>query len=465
MKKITSEVFFSFELEDNMPKEPIHNGQLIIDPVNGMKLTFSENKFPDNDDINKTFNLYGQTIDGQKFTVNNCFQRSSGGEVLEDGILFISSRVFIIDQLFMGEWIEDIGVLKIKNIHVRFSYFEHWLPLLQTHKTPFGTPLKEFLIPIKQFKSDFNVTINNNLNIGLTHSLENITKGNKKFIFDSRRYLKLNYPNEITINDALKDVFVLWNLFKILLSKKQVFTEELSFFIDNQEVVIYRNPIDYLPEKSSVSERDFLDVFNDENSAELFIKWFELCKKYKRIFDLLFTTLNNKSNDENKFLSLVQWIEGFCRVKFPTSRADKDKHKDKIENIKNNLEGNDLGYFEKITQYPYETNLINQLKNIIRGYEIIDIIGVSDEKLVDFFEKIKQHRNKITHAEKQRKNDDYFIEIMNLSLFLENLIYIILINELSINKDSHAYTEHIKKMKFYYSKIIKNHVKKNNNQR
>lgn len=452
MKKEIESVFFSFELNKaNMPKKPIYQGNLTIDKVNGMKLVFCINNIPLDDKFNnKNLCMYGQTVNGKKFTIDNSFMASNRCQSLVSEGFLLSCHTISINRIFMGDWISDVSNLKIDNFSVRFSYFEHWFKWMEVKNVNNREKnTDDFVMPVKQFKSDFNATINKKLNIGLSYSWQEKTEGNRIFEFNSKRFLKLNFPQTTEIESALNKVFILKSLFQVLLAKEKVFTEDLQFYRNEQKIIVYKTQSNYVSEKDNVSQDDFLDKFHEKESEKLFIKWFGLYEKYGSIFDMIIANINqSKGYIENSFLAKIQWIEGFCRIKYPTTEIQKNKHKGKLVEIQKKLKDDDLEYFSKITGYPHETSLISQLKRTIEDCNILNIVGGDKDKLNKFIKAVIRNRNNLTHGKNKKHHT---VKLFYQNIFLQCLIYIILIRELELSNRP-VYDTHTKNIKSNYNK-------------
>lgn len=454
MKNKIESVFFSFELgKEEVLKEPIYEGNLTIDKANGMKLVFCKNNIPLYDKFNdKNLCIYGQTVSGKKFTIDKSFMTIVGGGARASKGLVLSCQTISISRIFIGDWISEVDNLKIDNLLVRFSYFEHWFKWMEVKETNTKEGnIDNFTIPVTQFKSDFNAIINEKLNIELSYSWQTKIKGNRIFTLNSERFLKLNFPQTVEINSALDEVFILNSLFQILLTKGEIFVENLHFYRDEEKIVVYQTQPNYVPEKDNISCINFLDEFHEKKSEELFIKWFNLYENYGRIFGLIIANVTYQPNSyiENSFLSKVQWIEGFCRIKYPTTEAQRAKHRGKLAEIKKNLKDGDLEYFNKITGYPYETSLILQLKRVLKDYNILSIVGEDEGKLIEFIETVKRNRDNLTHG---KNKEHHIVKLAYQNILLKHLIRIILIQELELSTDSHAYLVHTGNIKFCYNK-------------
>jgi hypothetical protein len=111
--------------------------------------------------------------------------------------------------------------------------------------------------------------------------------------------------------------------------------EEQDIIVLGKEVEIYSSNKHYSSEVNNVSWLDFLYLYNEDTIQDILLNWFTLQNDYGRIFDLLSSILDEKPFMylEHSFLNVIQWYEGFCRIKYPTSNEDKEAFESKIENI------------------------------------------------------------------------------------------------------------------------------------
>lgn len=454
MQQFNENVAISFNLneENNMPLNPLFFGTLKTNS-NELTINYQENKLPDYQKIESTkeFNLYGQTVSGKKFIAINClFTQVGRGTMIPNGLIINNNSIFI-NRLFIGDWDLDIKSKKIKNVSVRFSYLEHWLHNLKIeHKFNenkiCGMSIENLDLKFKEF------IINNEFKFTINTSFTTKTEANKKFIFDSKRWINLSFDNYITIDEAYQKIFILNNFFRIMLPAKKIFVEDLSVKTEDDKNydIVYRQT-NYQKEDLKTSWTDYLYLYNENNIKNILSNWFNMQEQYGMIMDSLFSILDDKSFVylENRFIAYMQWIEGFARIAYPAKEDEKLEFENKINNIINQISSDDdKDFIESITKFKYETPLRQQLKIIIIEYEIKDLLNINSGEIKSLINKLSIYRNKLTHTSNKREYETN--ELVFLNNILKNIIYIIFHRKLLLDDKSNAYQEVIKNLIHYY---------------
>ncbi len=433
-------ISFNFDKENSVPLEPLYFGVLKTNN-NNFTIEYQENKLPNYQNIhNKQFELYGQTLSGKKFIATDCFfQRVGGGTMIQNGLLLNSNSIFI-NKLFIGDWDLNIKSKKIKNISIRFSYLEYWLHSLKIEHKLNDKKISEMCIENLDFEfKKFN--INDEFTFTIHTSFITNTEGNKKFIFDSKKWINLSFNNYITIDEAYQIIFILNNFFRILLPSKKIFVEDLSIKTEDDKSyeVLYRQT-NYKNEDTNTSWTDFLNLYNESTIKDILSNWFNIQSQYGMVMDSLFSILDDKSFVylENRFIAYMQWLEGFARIAYPTTEDQKLEFENRIKNIINQISSeDDKELINNITQFKFETPLRQQLKVIISDYKIKNILKINSNEIKSLINKLSLYRNKLTHTNNTREYESS--ELVYLNIILKNILYIIFHKKLLLDKDSIAY--------------------------
>jgi hypothetical protein len=454
LQEFNENIAISFDInkETNMPLNPLFFGTLKTNS-NELTIKYQENKFPDYQKIDsmKQFNLYGQTVSGKKFIATNClFTQVGGGTMIPHGLIINHNTIFI-NKLFVGDWDLDIKSKKIKNISVRFSYLEHWLHHLKIE--PKFNDKKICEMSIKNLDLEFKeFIINNEFKFTISTSFTTKTEANKKFIFDSKKWIKLSFNNHITIDEAYQKIFILNNFFRIVLPIKKIFVEDLSIETeDNKNYDILYRQTNYKNEETNTSWTNFLYLYNENNIENIISNWFNMQEQYGMVMDSLYSILDDKSFVylENRFIAYMQWLEGFARIAYPTKEDEKLEFENRIKNIINQISSqDDKELIENITQFKYETPLRQQLKVIIDEYKVKDILKINSDEIKSLINKLSLYRNKLTHTSNAKEHKSS--ELVSLNEILKNILHIIFHKKLLLDKDNIAYQEVIKNLIHYY---------------
>ncbi|WP_419773748.1 HEPN domain-containing protein [Halarcobacter sp.] len=453
MQKFNEEIAISFDIdkENCIPNEPLFFGTLKTKNDN-LIIEYQENKFPDYQNVNREqFSLYGQTISGKKFIATDCFfQKIGGPRIIENGLILNNNSIFV-NRLFIGDWDSDIILKKIKTIKVRFSYLEHWLHHLKVRSKFNENKICE--MSIENLDLEFEeFVINNEFKFNIETSFKTEVEANKKFIFDSKKWIILSFDNYVSINEVYQKIFILNNFFRVILPTKKIFVEDLLIKTENDKTyeILYKQT-NYQNEDLNTSHTNFLYLYNEDNIEGILSNWFSMQKKYGMIIDSLFSIFDDKSfvYSENRFIAYMQWIEGFTRVAYPTNEDEKLEFENKIHKIIKQISSSeDKEFISNITKYKFETPLREQLKKIIYEYGIKNLLNLNSKEIKSLINKLLKYRNKLTHISNKQEYD--INELVYLNMMLKNILYIIFHKKLLLDKDNNAYEKVVRNLIHYY---------------
>lgn len=461
MKEFESDIFFSFNNQENLFDNNLRLcGKLYVSNSNGIKIKFIKLANPVeifsalSNQNPKPFTVYGQTAEGKKFTASQCYV-NNGNINFRQGSVSTQKGEILINTLFLGEWLNDIDNIQVNKGSVRFSYFEHWLGSFKINDNYIEKQKENFSVDLEQFDTNLNIEIDTNTILKSSRSLQQKVEFNRILSFSVKQYLSYEFKNPITFQEYNKLNFKLQNFFRTILPKKNIFIEEQYITILENEVEIYSSNKHYSPEINKVSWLDFLYLYNEDTIQDILLNWFSLQNNYGRIFDLLSSILDEKPFMylEHSFLNVIQWYEGFCRIKYPTSNEEIVAFNSKIENIITQVsDSKDKTFIKEITQYSYETPLNKQLKKLFNEFNLKEIVNINSSKLDSLIFYITKNRNKLTHP--THINDIDSQQLILLKEILKYFTYIILVKILKLEEDNHK-VNHIKNnLKHFYVQFI-----------
>lgn len=461
MREFERDIFFTFNnQEDLLSSEKRLSGKLYVSNSNDIRIEYIKLSNPIDmfhafsPQGAKPFVVYGQTSDSKRFTAYQCYSRNENFNMSQGSFLTTKGEI-LISTLFFGEWISDLESIQINKARVRFSYFEHWLGQFKINDNYFEEGKKDFLVDLEQFDTNLNVEIDNNTIIKTVRSWQQKVEFNRKLIFDVKQYLSYEFTNSISFKEYNKFNFKLQNFFRTILPRKDIFIEEQHINILEHEVEIYSSNKHYSPEVSKVYRGDFLYLYSEDTIQDILQNWFSLQNDYGRIFDLLSTILNEKPFMylEHGFLNIIQWYEGFCRIKYLTSNEEIENFTSRIENIVSQISDNeDKKLIEDITKFSYETPLSKQLKKLFNDFGLKDILTINSKNLDSLIFYITKNRNKLTHPT-QDSNLNYG-QLVALKELLKYFTYIILVKILKLKEDNHKVNNIKENVKHYYAQFI-----------
>ena len=447
-KKIDSLVVFAFNINDITGLTNIRHGRLRFDNIEGCNIEFL-GEFP-SDFANSSFTLYGQTADKKSFTATHCFT----SQVISP--LHSKHKIFI-NKLLLGACLENIEELCVTNISVRTSYLEHWFNFLPLE---WNVDWKIYSMDTEQLKIDNRIKYSDDFTLSFSHEYKSNTEKNKRFSFDMKRLIEISSDVEVSIELFEKEYFKVLNLFKFLLPSKNVYIEECFFTYEEKKIEIFRKQGFYQQEDDDTSWTNYIARFNTETIEALIKNWFKTYDKYNLIFDNLYSIFNEQTTPlvETQFLFQMQWLEGFCREKFPTPQSDIDKYNLKIENIKGKFEPNTEEYkcIEEYTKYGYEASLPAQLKKLFNDIKLNNYIVMNSKDRKSIVGKITNLRNGLTHPKSTIKS--YTLqELSYINDFLKGLIVLSILSELTLEANEGDFTINpvLYQFKFAWNNVLK----------
>ena len=468
MKEFQADIFFGFYSQENLFDDKTRLcGKLYVSNTNGIKIKFINLTNPleifiaFSNQNPKPFTLYGQTSDGKRFTASKCYSTNSSSNFAL-GSFSTKKGEILVDTLFFGEWLKDIDNVQINKAKVRFSYLEHWLNSFKINDNYTEEGKENFSVDLKQFDTNLNIEIDSNTILKTSRSWQQKVEFNRILNFSVKQYLSYEFKKPISLQEYNSLNFILQNFFRTILPRKDIFIEEQSVIILGKDVEIYNANKHYSSEVNNISWLDFLYLYNEKTIEDILLNWFTLQNYYGRIFDLLSSILDEKPFIylEHSFLNVIQWYEGFCRIKYPTSNEDKEVFESKIENIVNQVSDcEDKKFIKDITQFSYESPLNKQLKKLLNDFSLKDILSINSKNLDSLIFYIIENRNKLTHPT-QVSNLNYG-QLIALKEILKHFTYIILIKTLKLENDTNKVKKIKEDIKHYYAQFIENKTENN----
>jgi hypothetical protein len=471
MKEFESDIFFSFGNKNSLLEiEHRLSGKLYVTNSNQIHIEYINilNQIDIFGDLsnknNNPFTVYGQTSDGKRFTAYQCYKRNGTTNLSKDSISTYKGDI-LIGTLFFGEWIDDIDSIVISSARVRFSYLEHWLNLFRTEDDYTKKGKENFTVNIEQFQTNLNVKVDKNTKLKTTSSWTKKVDFNRKLMFDVKQYLVYGFLNSISFKEYNKLNFILQNFFRTLIPQNNIFIEEQYITVSDKEVEIFTSDKHYEIEKKKVFWGDFLYTYEENTVNAILLNWFNLQEEYGRVFDILSSILNEKPFMylEHSFLNVIQWYEGYCRIKYPTNATDISSFKAQIENIVSQITDiTDKELIRDITKFSYETPLNKQLKKLFNDFNLKDILSINSAKLDSLIFYISKNRNKLTHPTKDK--DINFTQLIYLNEILKYFTFMILIKTLKFNEDTHKVHDIKRNITHYYTQFIDTKMEEKDNE-
>ncbi|MEA3352483.1 MAG: hypothetical protein U9Q33_01510 [Campylobacterota bacterium] len=456
MTQLDQDCFISFELAENGFPVSAIPAYIVISDDGKTTITFHQNeRNPHFRELEK-FNLYGQTVKNEKFTFTGCYFQPMPNK-FSSNALAVESYKITGQKLYLGDWIEDKDLQNIDKAYVRFSYLEYWI---DTFDFNWDDDYNSFEVKnIKKKIESFDIDENCTLSTGSQYRQKIID--NKKLIFDTENFLHLTFKSKIEVKKVKRYIFILKNFFNIIIPNEKIFYEEIHFYTKNKSLELIEKQFHYTAQKSdSISMHSFLYNYHPNDIQTVLQKWFLLESKYGVLFDTLHTILeaNNYGYIESEFIALVQWLEGFCRIKYPTNKAEVESFKLRVDSIVEELKNEeDKKFIKNITENKHETPFKKQLKSLFKDNSIKDLLEINSGDFDRLIQKIGNYRNQITHPNESQEYD--LQKMIYLNRFIKNFIFIVFRNELELNEPSLAYDDIKRNLVFSYQMMKNNNAK------
>jgi len=423
--------------------------------------------------------LKGLFVKPENFTrfINPTFILGKGEDVGEI-TLFQSSEYtcgsayssFHVDTIFIGSYFTKEDQLKFLNVSVEYLFLTNWIDPKNTLKYNFYkgeklrisyNPLHSEIIYLPDTRLGFKSQIKTGLSGGMHLGAGSQFNYKENTIIDIKSTTKKLHQ----FSDFKSIILSIQDFFSFIF---QTASYPISIFGKcniNKKVLLNPSIQVYFPlrgEPEIDREYDFRSVlfyyYDVSDKIGLIIKnWFEKEEKLKPVYNLYLASLYNYDMYlEYKFLSLIQAIEAYHRIKyegFDKYMQDDEyeiilaKLKEKSFDITENPFKNIL--FEKL-KYGNEYSLRKRFKMLFRE-NFVEIFDVSKPKIESFIKKTVDTRNYLIHQDNKLKSFSFEIkEFFHANLILKTLIEVHLLNELGLKN------EEIKK--FYQEKIKHNNL-------
>lgn len=415
--------------------------------------------------INPTF-ILGIADDIGEITL----YQSSTHEISLGNSYDLGNSSFDVDTIFMGSHFIKEEQLKFINLSAEYLFLTNWVNPINTVKYNYykGEKLR---ISYKPFNS--KIVYLPKPRLGFKLQIKTVLSGGISFGAGSQVNYKEN--TMINIRPTTKRLHQFREFKNIILSLQDFFSFILqtpSYPITiygkcNVDKNILLNPSIqiYFPlrgEPEIDREFDFRSTlfFYREvlDKYELIIKnWFEKEEKLKPVYNLYLASLYNYDMYlEYKFLSLIQAVEAYHRIKY--EGQSKYLTDGEYEIILNELKEK----FSYIIEKPFKNILFEKLKygneyslrkrfKILFNDNFVEIFGVLKSKIKNFIQKTVDTRNYLIHQDKKLKSVSFAgREFIDANIILKTLIEVLLLNELGFTN------EEIKQ--FYQEKIKHNNL-------
>lgn len=405
--------------------------------------------------INPEF-ILGESDKGEKITLFSCSEYRCSP----------SDSYFHINTVFIGSYFDEEGKINFTNIFVEYQYLSDWFVKKNTldikhyknGKTIFShEPQKSKIVRLSKNDLNFQLKIMTDLSGGASPGAGSSFNYKEKTIIE----IKQNKKKITKFKDIKNIILSLQDLFSIIIQMPSypimIFGE--CNFKENRPL----NPLIYIyfplrGEPDTEREFDFRSTLFfyrevEDNIKNILKNWFENEEKLKPVYKLYLASLyDHDMYLEYKFLSLVQAIEAYHRIKYGSESKyiEDDDYKCILEELKKRSTDIMEEHFREVLfnklEYGNEYSLAKRFKMLFKEY-FIKIFKVPKPNRNRFICKVVKTRNYLVHQDKKLSDISFHDEeYINANIILKTLIEVILLKELGFEN---------KKIKIFYQTKIK----------
>ena len=364
--------------------------------------------------------ILGQSIKGEEITLCKCLQYISEND----------RSLFHVNSVFIGAHFINEDQIRFKKISVEYLYLGDWFWQGNDFEIE-DFPNEEIHISYKP-NSSIQVDLSN---IGLDYKIQIKTGIEGNAYFGSRSKIKYEQKTFVEItttnlnmrsfNDFNEIIILLQDFFSFGIMKPAypIFIRgETDSVKKNQNCKTYSSLVEIyylmrgipnLNEKLNIFHMLF--CFKDiSNKLELVLKkWFERKNSLSAVFQLYFASMYSPSLYlEYEFLSLVQAIEAYCRIRYMGKYVSDGEYeiifdkifKSVVKNTKNGLQSS----LRNRLKYGNELSLKTRICRIFK--EDIEITKLFIRDKENFIDKVVNTRNYLIHQDESLKELSFKVE-------------------------------------------------------
>lgn len=366
----------------------------------------------------------------------------------------IVSQKYRISLAFLGVHFNKIEEIKFFKLEVEYTYLSTWV----------YSELPDFLKEChQQYSEHQNFSYSKNIHRN-NPVLEAKTTREKILIKPGIRWRSDNFlessqikfaqiiidfvEREFTVTEFhLNYLYPLQNLLTLATNKNNFITkltvfsrngEKQSTTLESSEIPIQviSRIITQAKCKESSSVQMLFVLKDIETEFALYVqKWLNINAEIKQICDLYFgTEYAEFMYGKQRFLSTIQALESYHRVKFGNAQTSIEMHKNKLQEIFDQIPSQHLDWLKNKLHFSNEPSLKDRMKELFNKHK--KIIEPFIKEPTKFFIRVGNTRNYFTHYDESLK--DKFAgkeELFRLTQILSFLLKSCLLNELGCTPD------------------------------
>ena len=381
--------------------------------------------------------ILGETSNGEKITLLNCWAAEFWGKFFNIGFVFI------------GEHFNSLKDIKFKSMEFKYSYLNEWSYPYWYKQSIYYKKNKVIKVettyidkePIKIFLNIPDNKINLTFSFNLIDFLDSSNKKYKK-----RKTFLLAESEEQKTFSEWWDIITIIRNFLILGIFKPIYPSIIKAKISEKKVVDIYRTINVNINLSDLRFSDMLFTLKDiEKDIGRYLKnWFMESSKLKDIITGLFIVLNNPDIGlENQLVQLAGLAEWYFRDNkdyLIINRKEYDDIRSRIiDLIKNNisLDSNLPQCFVEnniVYKYGYQKNFRTVLKELVN--EVVGILQLDSGFSKYYCNKTVNTRNYFVHKDEQLKNKvAKRKELSDIIRFLEMVLIVNILIDIGFDEE------------------------------
>jgi len=384
--------------------------------------------------------VLGVSSDGKDITLLDCLEfKGSLTSKLQTSSLYVS-------RSFVGTHFIKADDVKFKKVSVRYTYLDEWVGI-----SGFDIDILSDVISVKYRQPrpiETNINGDYKLSIGFAYSGPTVTYlVQKEASMKQRTWITIESSQERCLDEYLDIIHRLQDFLTLAISEP-VYPLELEGETESSKMeldghTIYE-PVKVCYRQSTVPAKeagplqlDMLFNFKDffDRFSSLISRWFSSFEELQSAMDLYFGSLYNpRTYLEHKFLSIVQALESYHRLKVRRNELPEQEHNNRLKNVMDAVQMQYKEWLEEKLRYSNELTLRTRLKELLNAYPEI-VSSAADDKH-EFVTKVVDTRNYLIHHDPESKSKAVDGERLSiLARRLRALLEACLMTELGFAKD------------------------------
>jgi len=352
--------------------------------------------------------VLGVSTDGKEITLVDCL------ELRGTLIARLQTSSLYVGRCFVGAHFQKPDDIRFRQASARYSYLDDWVGISGFDIELTGDVTTMRYRPPSSIET--NVGQEYGLAIDFAYSGPTMTRPvQRKVRMTQTTWITIRSQQERPLDEYLNVLFRIQNLLSLAVSEPvsllelQGETEVRKTEFDGHTIYdpvrIYCRQLTAPAERSSFIWFDMLFRFEDisDRFHAIIENWFKNLEQLRSSVDLYFASLYNpKMYLEHKFLSVVQALESYHRLKVRRNEWSDEEHKIRIDEIMRAAPTQYKEWLDRELDYSNELSLRARLKELLNRHATI--AGSSADDRSEFVNDVVDTRNYLTHYDPKLKD-------------------------------------------------------------